>query len=126
MSDQHDALVKRIARTICETQNVDGFKCTCDWCNGKRAIAQARIALAAVLAHYSNPENTMIEIRTSYDFANFPAMDTAIHKAVGRISDFSGSDFSGRELGWIITSEIEAARIEKGLRSLKLPIVRKP
>jgi hypothetical protein len=62
----HDALIEKMARTICETQNVDGFKCTCpllgeppgnDWCNGNRAIAQARAALAVVIAHYADPAN---------------------------------------------------------------------
>ena len=66
MTTPHDALVKKMARTICETQNVDGFKCTCpllgeppgnDWCNGNRAIAQARAALAVVHAHYGDPGN---------------------------------------------------------------------
>ena len=68
----------------------------------------------------------MSEIRTSYHFANFPTMDDIITQAVGRAADFAGSNFNGRDLGWIITSEIDKSRIEKGLRSLKLPIVRKP
>ena len=43
-----------LARLICETQNVDGFKCTCpvpfepDWCNGNRAKAQARAVVRAL------------------------------------------------------------------------------
>jgi hypothetical protein len=50
-------MIERVARVICETQNVDGFKCTCpllgepegnNWCNGNRAIAQARAAIAAM------------------------------------------------------------------------------
>jgi hypothetical protein len=50
-------MVERVARVICETQNVDGFKCTCpllgeiegnNWCNGNRAVAQARAAIAAM------------------------------------------------------------------------------
>lgn len=62
----------------------------------------------------------MIEVRTSYDFDNFPAMDDVIHKAVGRLSDFSGSDFCGRDLGWLCSSEIEAQRIRRALRALGL------
>ena len=65
------------------------------------------------------------EVRTSYDFANFPAMDDVIHKAVGRDSDFSGSDFCGRDLGWVCGSEIEAARIERALKSLGLKVQRR-
>lgn len=63
MSNNNDPLVEAVARTICETQNVDGFKCTCpipfepDWCNGNRAKAQARAAIKAVLEWYSNWEN---------------------------------------------------------------------
>lgn len=66
-----------------------------------------------------------IEIRTSYDFTNFPAMDEIVKQAVGRSSDFSGSDFDGRDMGWLCGSEIEAAKIEKGLRSLNLPVKRR-
>lgn len=62
----------------------------------------------------------MIEVRTSYDFANFPVMDDVIREAVGRVSDFSGSDFVGREHGWVCQSELEAARIERALRKLNL------
>jgi len=46
--------VDDLARLICETQNVDGFKCTCpvpfepDWCNGNRAKAQARAVVRAL------------------------------------------------------------------------------
>jgi len=47
-------IVKGMARLICETENVDGFKCTCpvpyepegnNWCNHNRAVYQARAAL---------------------------------------------------------------------------------
>jgi len=62
----------------------------------------------------------MIEVRTSYDFANYPAMDYAIHAAVGKLSDFSGTNFSKRDLGWMCKSEIEAVRIERALRKLGL------
>ena len=47
-------LIEKVAKLICETENVDGFKCTCpipfepDWCHGNRAKAQARAAIAAV------------------------------------------------------------------------------
>ena len=47
-------LVERVARLICETENVEGFTCTCpdpfepDWCHGNRAKAQARAVIAAV------------------------------------------------------------------------------
>lgn len=47
-------LVEKVARLICETENVEGFKCTCpipfepDWCHGNRAKAQARAVIAAV------------------------------------------------------------------------------
>ena len=80
MSDQHDALVRKMARTICETQNVYGFKCTCpllgeppgnDWCNGKRAIAQARAALAVVHAHYGDPGNVSDGMITKFHDAFF-------------------------------------------------------
>ena len=47
-------IVRGMARVICETKNVDGFKCTCpvpyepegnNWCNHNRAVHQARAAL---------------------------------------------------------------------------------
>lgn len=66
-----------------------------------------------------------VEIRTSYDFANFPAMDDVIAAQVGGDAHFAGSDFSGRDLGWVVGSEFEAARIERGLRKLNLPIKRR-
>lgn len=46
--------IEDLARLICETQNVDGFKCTCpapfepDWCLGNRAKAQARAVVTAL------------------------------------------------------------------------------
>lgn len=64
----------------------------------------------------------MIEIRASYDFANYPAMDDVIHNAVGRVSDFSGTNFNGRDLGWVCSSEIEAAKIKRELQRLGLRV----
>lgn len=60
------------------------------------------------------------EVRTSYDFASYPAMDKAIEDAAGRSADFTGTHLpSGeRELGWMCGSEIEAKRIERDLKKI--------
>ncbi len=60
----------------------------------------------------------MFEVRASYDFANFPSMDDVFYKAAGRVSDFSGSDFCGRDHGWVCGSEIEAERLSRALRTV--------
>lgn len=46
-------MIEKVAKTICETGNVAGFRCTCPhpidgWCNGARAVAQARAAIEAM------------------------------------------------------------------------------
>lgn len=50
-----DELIEIMAPIICETGNVDGFRCTCPhridgWCLGGRALKQAAAALAAAEA----------------------------------------------------------------------------
>ena len=46
-------MVDRVAQALCETGNVEDFKCVCPhpvdgWCLGGRLQAQARIAIAAM------------------------------------------------------------------------------
>ena len=60
------------------------------------------------------------EVRTSYDFAHFPGMDDAINEAVGRPCDFAACDFVNRDLGWVCEHELDAARIVRALRLLRL------
>jgi hypothetical protein len=68
----------------------------------------------------------MPAVTTVYDFANFPAMDDVIAKAVGRRQDFSGSDFAGRDMGWVCQSEIEVERVSRAIRKLGLPVRVRP
>lgn len=42
-----------------------------------------------------------IEVRASYNFDSYPAMDKVAHEAAGRQSDFSGAGLGLRDLGWI-------------------------
>lgn len=66
----------------------------------------------------------MFEVRATYDFADFPAMDDVFYKAAGRVSDFVGTNFAGRDHGWRCQSEIEAERIARSLRKLGAAHVR--
>lgn len=59
----------------------------------------------------------MFEVRANYDFDFFPEMDEKIEGIVGRISDFSGSDFKNRELGFVFNNEIEANKVMKDLKN---------
>lgn len=45
-------------------------------------------------------------------------MDEVLHKAAGRPSDFSGTNFIGRDLGWVCASEIEAERMKRAISKL--------
>ena len=86
-------IVERMARVICETQNVDGFKCTCplagepkgnDWCNGNRAIAQARAALLALADNVT--DEMMIAFCENYppteQFAPIETVKAKLRKAM--------------------------------------------
>lgn len=70
------------------------------------------------------PARRMIELRVSYDFSAWPEMDDAARNAAGRGTDFSGMGMGQRDLGWVCESEIEAARIERGLKRIGLYPVR--
>lgn len=43
-----------------------------------------------------------------------------LERAVGRSRDFSGTDFSDRDLGWVCNSPEEAARVAKAIENLGL------
>lgn len=63
-----------------------------------------------------------MEVRASYSFDNWPAMDEAAHQAAGRVSDFSGCGFGCRDLGWVVESELEAKRIKRALDKIGLRV----
>lgn len=62
----------------------------------------------------------LIEIRISYDFDQYPTRDAVASAAVGRPSDFSGTDVRNgwREIGWVTQSEPEAHRIAVTLQAV--------
>lgn len=62
----------------------------------------------------------MIEVRARYSFDGSFYRDDAAHQAAGRVSDFSGSGFGERDLGWVCKSEIEAERIKRALIKIGL------
>ena len=72
-----------------------------------------------------------IQVRTSYKvngwFGARDDMDAAARAAVGRSTDFSGSGFGERDIGWFADSDFEARRIAKALRKIGLqPEIYKP
>ncbi len=60
------------------------------------------------------------EVRTEYTFNGSFVFDEVAFKAAGRTSDFSGSGFGRRDLGWNCRSEFEAERIKHALDKIGL------
>ncbi len=49
-------------------------------------------------------------------------MDDKLYLACGRISDFSDSNFIGRDHGWIPENDMDEARIKKGIKKCGLAV----
>jgi len=62
----------------------------------------------------------MIVVSTKYTFQGSFSFDHIAEQAAGRQSDFSGSGFGVRDLGWVCKSEIEARRIKRALDKVGL------
>jgi hypothetical protein len=93
-------IVKGMARLICETENVDGFKCTCpvpyepegnNWCNHNRAVHQARAALLwladnvsdEMVQAYRNERESVIRDEWFPSLAEAKTLSAAIRAAAG-------------------------------------------
>ena len=63
-----------------------------------------------------------IEVRARYTFLGSFAFDDIAHKAAGRTSDFGGSGFGERDLGWVVRSELEAWKMKKALDRVGLKV----
>jgi hypothetical protein len=62
----------------------------------------------------------MFEVRTKYTFQGGFSYDHVAENAAGRPSDFSGSGFGERDLGWVCKSEFEAKRMKRALNNAGL------
>lgn len=65
-----------------------------------------------------------IDVIVNYPMSQYPALDEQAHIIVGRYSDFSGTDFKTRDLGWECESLLEADTIANKLKTIGLsPVV---
>jgi hypothetical protein len=80
------------------------------------AIGKENISMPVII----NGEQHYIQVRARYPQDRYPEMDDVIHRAVGRLSDYSGTDFYNRDLGFVCNSVAEAKAVTKAIEGVGL------
>lgn len=57
------------------------------------------------------------EVRAQYDFDMWPEADEIMFEVAGRKCDFAGTDFRGRDLGWVEEKFSEAVEMRQRLEA---------
>ncbi len=125
MSEQNDKM-KFIDEYVCDALNLGGGRtpdelyddAAAEW-EGSKTDAAYESQRDREMSEPMTP-GTRIKVRCHYyKCSSESILDELIHKAVGRVSDFSGFDTKSgkRVLGWSCKDEAEATELRKRLAS---------